>query len=442
VGEASGTAITPFQAFNEKEPNSNITNHYQAISFMQPYQKYSFEVGELGTFTKVHADFFRNYDKQTTTKAEGMAIQTDRLGPLAPQLHSEHLEPDSHKLQGSVARALRAVAYLVHNLLQVPHHLETQPRQPGVSDRRPVVGYLAKSPPPASSALPPPRLHKHLVAFSEQLARRVLEVSSLPYLVLQEPVDCLATPSRSKRSLASPSAELLLPLIQALASRPALVAGRQQEAACSAVVGQPKRHHSLVTLNNSNNPPRIPLVNNQPRHKVPLVDLAISKNQEAYLGMRLLLRLRQEQGCLEIPNNRPQQQDLVRQLLIHYLALNRPRPAEVLCLEILHRPALEEEDYSGIMLSEGILRKISNLKVQASLETTISNNSRSLGDSSEPHPVAAFSGTIKLQMPVAYLEPHQTIKTNLLALFSGITTIITQALLEILSRTHCNHHKA
>ena len=42
--ECQGTGSTPFSAYTEKEANSSVTNHYQAVSFMQPYQKYSFEV--------------------------------------------------------------------------------------------------------------------------------------------------------------------------------------------------------------------------------------------------------------------------------------------------------------------------------------------------------------------------------------------------------------
>jgi len=46
--ECQGTASTPFQAFTEKDtPGSSQTNHFQSISFMQPYQKYSFEVSFL-----------------------------------------------------------------------------------------------------------------------------------------------------------------------------------------------------------------------------------------------------------------------------------------------------------------------------------------------------------------------------------------------------------
>ncbi|KAI1909930.1 hypothetical protein LOZ39_004266 [Ophidiomyces ophidiicola] len=43
VPPASGTANPPFNAFEEKEPSSSVTCHYQSISCMQPYQKYSFE---------------------------------------------------------------------------------------------------------------------------------------------------------------------------------------------------------------------------------------------------------------------------------------------------------------------------------------------------------------------------------------------------------------
>lgn len=47
--ECQGTGSTPFQAFTEKDtPGSSQTNHFQSISFMQPFQKFSFEVSSIG----------------------------------------------------------------------------------------------------------------------------------------------------------------------------------------------------------------------------------------------------------------------------------------------------------------------------------------------------------------------------------------------------------
>ncbi|KAI9814647.1 MAG: Nuclear pore complex protein Nup98-Nup96 [Pycnora praestabilis] len=40
--QSDGTGGTPFQAFTEKDVGSQV-NHFQSISFMQPYQKFSFE---------------------------------------------------------------------------------------------------------------------------------------------------------------------------------------------------------------------------------------------------------------------------------------------------------------------------------------------------------------------------------------------------------------
>ncbi|KAI9700010.1 MAG: Nuclear pore complex protein Nup98-Nup96 [Candelina mexicana] len=40
--QSDGTGSTPFQAFTEKDVG-NQTNHFQSITFMQPYQKFSFE---------------------------------------------------------------------------------------------------------------------------------------------------------------------------------------------------------------------------------------------------------------------------------------------------------------------------------------------------------------------------------------------------------------
>jgi nuclear pore complex protein Nup98-Nup96 len=45
TAECQGTGSTPFQAHTEKESGSTVTNHFQSISFMQPYKNFSFEVG-------------------------------------------------------------------------------------------------------------------------------------------------------------------------------------------------------------------------------------------------------------------------------------------------------------------------------------------------------------------------------------------------------------
>lgn len=47
VPESQGTGSTPFQAFSEKEGTGSMTNHFQSISTMEPYKKYSYEVGSL-----------------------------------------------------------------------------------------------------------------------------------------------------------------------------------------------------------------------------------------------------------------------------------------------------------------------------------------------------------------------------------------------------------
>lgn len=46
LAECQGTGSTPFQAYTEKESGNNTTNHFQSISFMQPYKNYSFEVSK------------------------------------------------------------------------------------------------------------------------------------------------------------------------------------------------------------------------------------------------------------------------------------------------------------------------------------------------------------------------------------------------------------
>ncbi|KAJ6007730.1 hypothetical protein N7540_011706 [Penicillium herquei] len=45
-----GTGSTPFSAFTEKDGTSNTNNHYQSISFMQPYNKFSFEELRLADY--------------------------------------------------------------------------------------------------------------------------------------------------------------------------------------------------------------------------------------------------------------------------------------------------------------------------------------------------------------------------------------------------------
>lgn len=44
TADCQGTGSTPFQPFIEKDTPGGSNNHFQSISFMQPYQKFSFEV--------------------------------------------------------------------------------------------------------------------------------------------------------------------------------------------------------------------------------------------------------------------------------------------------------------------------------------------------------------------------------------------------------------
>jgi nuclear pore complex protein Nup98-Nup96 len=52
VPPCEGTGSTPFSPFTEKDSSSNVTNHYQSISFQQPYSKYSFEELRLGDYNQ------------------------------------------------------------------------------------------------------------------------------------------------------------------------------------------------------------------------------------------------------------------------------------------------------------------------------------------------------------------------------------------------------
>lgn len=44
IPPCEGTGATPFNPVTEKDTSSNVTNHYQSITYMQPYSRYSFEV--------------------------------------------------------------------------------------------------------------------------------------------------------------------------------------------------------------------------------------------------------------------------------------------------------------------------------------------------------------------------------------------------------------
>lgn len=48
--ECQGTGSTPFLAYTEKEGTGSMNNHFQSVSFMQPYKNFSFEVS---TFTLI-----------------------------------------------------------------------------------------------------------------------------------------------------------------------------------------------------------------------------------------------------------------------------------------------------------------------------------------------------------------------------------------------------
>ncbi|KAL3488767.1 nuclear protein 96-domain-containing protein [Aspergillus germanicus] len=50
VPPSDGTGSTPFSPWTEKDTSSNVVNHYQSVSFMQPYSKYSFEELRLGDY--------------------------------------------------------------------------------------------------------------------------------------------------------------------------------------------------------------------------------------------------------------------------------------------------------------------------------------------------------------------------------------------------------
>ncbi|KAL1999630.1 hypothetical protein VTN02DRAFT_4254 [Thermoascus thermophilus] len=52
VPACEGTGSTPFNPVTEKDSGSNVTNHYQSISFMQPYSRYSFEELRLGDYAQ------------------------------------------------------------------------------------------------------------------------------------------------------------------------------------------------------------------------------------------------------------------------------------------------------------------------------------------------------------------------------------------------------
>ncbi|KAI9741163.1 MAG: hypothetical protein M1834_002876 [Cirrosporium novae-zelandiae] len=65
VPPCEGTGSTPFSPFTDKDgtPGSQTTNHYQSISCMPPYQKYSFEELRLADYT--HGRRFGNSNGQS-----------------------------------------------------------------------------------------------------------------------------------------------------------------------------------------------------------------------------------------------------------------------------------------------------------------------------------------------------------------------------------------
>ena len=62
--ECQGTGSTPFSAYTEKEGTAgNTTNHFQSISFMSPYQRFSFEASITISFPPCTLlTMGRNYD--------------------------------------------------------------------------------------------------------------------------------------------------------------------------------------------------------------------------------------------------------------------------------------------------------------------------------------------------------------------------------------------
>ncbi len=58
--ECQGTGSTPFQATTEKEGTTSGINHFQSISFMQPYKNFSFEVSQWrGSKSSANANMFQ-----------------------------------------------------------------------------------------------------------------------------------------------------------------------------------------------------------------------------------------------------------------------------------------------------------------------------------------------------------------------------------------------
>ncbi|KAL1969492.1 hypothetical protein VTN77DRAFT_8930 [Rasamsonia byssochlamydoides] len=52
VPPCEGTGGTPYNPVNEKDPGTSTTSSYQSITYMQPYQKYSFEELRLGDYNQ------------------------------------------------------------------------------------------------------------------------------------------------------------------------------------------------------------------------------------------------------------------------------------------------------------------------------------------------------------------------------------------------------
>ncbi|EGE86857.1 nucleoporin SONB [Blastomyces dermatitidis ATCC 18188] len=99
VPPAEGTANPPFSAYTEKDQGSSITSHYQTISAMAPYSKYSFEelrvadyqhgrrygttTGQTGFGSSAFGGFGQQQQQPPTTGAFGASTTTTPFGAAA-----------------------------------------------------------------------------------------------------------------------------------------------------------------------------------------------------------------------------------------------------------------------------------------------------------------------------------------------------------------------
>ena len=180
---SEGSGGTPFQAYQDRDGPNSAMNHYQSISFMQPYQKYTTEVSARWKSRTADHDHraplltapTRNCAWPTTCKGGGLETGATNPAPLVPQhpsAASEALRAPGPDLVPPVippapappaAAAAAAVACSVGLQGPRPRPLVLLANRPpaAASDLpRPGRASSARSPAPVCLVTPRPRPHR------------------------------------------------------------------------------------------------------------------------------------------------------------------------------------------------------------------------------------------------------------------------------------------